>query len=78
MSDQPDNMVVAWMRKLDAKIDRIGEDVREIKQRTTTVEHQIAQVVATEASHYASLSSRLDRLEQRIDRIERRLDLVEP
>jgi hypothetical protein len=30
----------------------------EVRQRITTVEHQIAQAVATGASHYASLSTR--------------------
>lgn len=50
---------------------------REISQRLITVEHQIAQVVATEASHYAGLSERIEHLATRLDRIERRLDLMD-
>jgi hypothetical protein len=41
------------------------------------VDHQIAQVVATEANRYVGLSDRLDRISERLDRIERRLELTE-
>jgi len=61
-----ENMIVHWMRKIDEKLDRIGEDVRELKTRTGLLEQQ-----------YASLSSRIDRIELRLDRIEDRLGLVE-
>ena len=44
--------------------------------RHAPVEHQIAQVVATEVNHYVSLSDWLDRLVDRVERIERRLDIV--
>jgi hypothetical protein len=63
-------------RVLDSQI-AIREDVRELKHRMSTVEQQISNLAASEASHYASLSTRLDRLETRVERIERRLDLVE-
>jgi len=66
MSDEAENLVLVFLRRLDAKIDGLQADVRELKQRVTTVAHQIARVVATEASHYASLSSRLDRIEDRL------------
>jgi hypothetical protein len=72
--------VLDYLRKqfsrVHAKLDRHAEDMREIKQRLTPVEHQIAQVVATEANHYVSLSDRLDRLVDRVERVERRLDFV--
>jgi hypothetical protein len=63
-------------RVLD-RLDQQGIGLREVSQRLITVEHQIAQVVATEASHYAGLSERLEHVATRIERIERRLDLVE-
>ena len=76
MSDEPDNLTLVFLRRLDTKMDRVIEDVADVKQRLTTLEIQVGQMVATEASHYAQTMLRIDRVEVRIDRIERRLDLV--
>ena len=78
MSDGPESLVLVFLRRLDGKVDRIAVDVQEVKTRMTSVEQQVANLAATQASHYAILSTRLDRVESRLDRIERRLDLVEP
>jgi hypothetical protein len=43
---------------------------------TETLEIQLGQMVATEASHHVQTMLRIDRVEVRLDRIERRLDLV--
>jgi DNA anti-recombination protein RmuC len=64
MSEQNDNLVIALLRKIDAKVDQLGADVREIKNRLGILESQ-----------YASISSRHDRLDERVERIERRLSL---
>lgn len=66
MTDEPDNIVLRYLRRLDEKVDALREDNREIKTRLGFLEQQ-----------YASVSSRIDRIEHRLDRIERRLDLVE-
>ena len=66
MVDEPDNLVLRALRRVDEKLDRLIEDNREIKTRLGFLEQQ-----------YASLSSRMDRIEFRLDRIEKRLDLVE-
>jgi hypothetical protein len=80
MSDerQPDlNLVLELLRHIQSDQRVIRDDVRELKLRTSTVEHQIAQVIATEAAHYASLAGRLDRVDDRLDRMERRLGLLD-
>lgn len=81
MSDTGDRDVLDFLReqfgRVHAKLDRLGDDVRELKQRVTTLEIQVGSLVATESSHYAQTMLRMDRLETRLDRIERRLDLVE-
>ena len=74
MSDQAENLI---LRRLDLihkrnnriieGIDRLTDEVRSLKVRTTAVEDA---VVGT--------NRRLDRGEDRLERIERRLDLVEP
>jgi len=76
MSDQPENIMLVYLRRIDAKLDRLAEDVADLKQRMTALEIQVANLAATEASHYGNTSLRIDRIEARLDRIERRLDLV--
>ncbi|HET6305785.1 MAG TPA: hypothetical protein VFG12_01285 [Rhodopila sp.] len=77
MPDEPENFVLAFLRRLDTKIDDLRADTVELKQRMTTLEVQIASLSASEGSHYAQVMLRLDRHETRLDRIERRLDLID-
>ena len=63
---EPDNVVLAYPRRIDEKVDRVIDDVRDIKVRVTNLEQG-----------QAGIQRRLDRVEARLDRIERRLDLVE-
>jgi chromosome condensin MukBEF ATPase and DNA-binding subunit MukB len=64
--DQPDNLVLIYLRRIDTKIDRMTDDLSDLKIRMTNVEEGLAGV-----------NRRLDRSEARLDRIERRIDLVE-
>ena len=77
MSDEPENFMLVFMRRLDAKMDRMGDDIRELKARTIAVEQQLSGLSATVANHYVGTSMRLDRLETRVERIETRLELTE-
>ena len=72
MSDSPDNLVLTLLRRLDAKLDRLIDDVQDLKHRMTSVERQLGDL----RSDMAGMSARIDRLETRIDRIEQRLDIV--
>ena len=72
MSDSPDNLVLTLLRRLDSKLDRLIDDVQDLKHRMTSVERQLGDL----RSDMAGMSARIDRLETRIDRIERRLDIV--
>jgi predicted nucleic acid-binding Zn-ribbon protein len=74
MPEEPDNLVIRLLQqmhekqnRLEIKMDRIIDDVQDLKVRMTNVEENLAGV-----------NRRLDRLELRVDRIERRLDLIEP
>ncbi|MDO9223508.1 MAG: hypothetical protein Q7U20_07320 [Caulobacter sp.] len=66
MTDAPDNLVLQLLRKMDAKLDRVLDDVQDLKVRMTHVEEGLAGV-----------NRRLDRLDVRVDRIEKRLELVD-
>jgi len=63
---EPDNIVLVYLRRMDEKLDRLSDDVQDVKVRMTHVEEGLAGV-----------NRRLDRIESRVDRIERRLDLVD-
>ena len=63
---EPDSLVLVYLRRIDEKVDRLMDDVRDLKVRITGVEENLAGV-----------NRRLDRLEVRVDRIERRLDLAD-
>jgi archaellum component FlaC len=66
MSDGPDSLVLRFMRQVDAKLDRVIDDLGDIKVRVTNVEENLA-----------ALNRRVDRMDLRMERIERRLNLVE-
>ena len=66
MPAEPDNLVLVYLRRLDEKLDRVIDEVRDLKMRVTSLEEAVSGV-----------NRRMDRFEARLDRIERRLDLVE-
>ena len=63
---EPDNVVLVYLRRIDEKVDRVIDDVRDIKFRVTNLEEG-----------QAGIQRRLDRVEAPLDRIERRFDLVD-
>ena len=65
MTEQ-DNIVLEHLRHIGGAIDGVREDIREIRQRAGSLEHQ-----------YANKSNRLDRMDVRIERIQRRLELTD-
>jgi archaellum component FlaC len=66
MADEPDNILLQYMRRFDEKLDRVIDEMLDVKVRLTAVEEGLA-----------GINRRLDRLEVRVERIERRLDLVD-
>lgn len=65
MSDDPDNLVLVYLRGLDTKIDGLAADMVEVKERLGLLEAQ-----------YSSISRRTDRMSGDIEQIRRRLDIV--
>ena len=66
MADEPDNLFLVYLRRLDAKMDRVIDDLADVKVRLTNLEEG-----------QAVTSRRMDPIEAPLDRIERRLDLVD-
>jgi archaellum component FlaC len=66
MADEPDNIVLVMLRRIDQRTERMAEDLYDLKVRVTAVEEGLAGV-----------NRRLDRLESRVERIEKRLELTD-
>lgn len=66
MANEPDSIVLALLRKIDQRTERMADDLQDLKVCVTAVEEGLAGV-----------NRRLDRLEIRVDRIERRLELTD-
>ena len=66
MAEKPDNIILVMLRRIDARLERLVDDVQDLKIRMTHVVEELAGV-----------NRRLDRLEVRVDRIEKRLGLID-
>jgi hypothetical protein len=66
MTEGPDNIVLQYLRHISTQVDRLVEEMRDVKVRLTNLEENAAVV-----------SRRLDRIENRLDRIDVRLGLAE-
>lgn len=77
MTDQTENLMLVYLRRLDAKIDQVIETQGDHGRRLTSLEAAVGHLAATEASHYANTMVRIDGLSSRLDRMERRLELSE-
>jgi len=66
MANEPDNVVLVLLRKIDERTAWMADDLQDLKVRVTSVEEGLAGV-----------NRRLDRLDTRVDRIERRLELTD-
>ena len=63
---EPDNIVLIYFRRLDKRVDRLLDEMRDVKVRLTSVEE-----------NQAGVHRWMDRMDMRIERVERRLDLTE-
>ncbi|MBY0613595.1 MAG: hypothetical protein K2P80_15575 [Beijerinckiaceae bacterium] len=66
MVEEPDNLMLAILRKLDLRTERMAEDIHDMKIRLTSVEEGLAGV-----------NRRVDRIENRLEKIEKRLGLID-
>ena len=72
MSDEPDSIVLRYLRRIDERTERLEADMKDMKTRLTSVEEQVS-LLRSDTVH---VQHRLDRVEDRLGRIEKRLDLI--
>ncbi len=79
MDTEPDSSVLCYLRRIDEKLDRVSDDVSDLKGRVSAVETGLNAVrrdlVALSESD-ARLQVAIDRQSERLERIERRLDIA--
>ena len=80
MTESIDNLVLEHLRAMRADMTSLRDDVREVKNRLSTVEAgqgAILQHIGHLTSSIAQQQVSFDRLSDRVERIERRLNLVD-
>jgi septal ring factor EnvC (AmiA/AmiB activator) len=73
MAQDPENLTLRMLRKMDEKLDRLLNEQADMKLRRSSLEQKTAIVI----TDIARIDTRLDGFETRLARIEKRLDLVE-
>ena len=80
MTDEPDNLVLRYLRGLDTKFDAMREDMRDVKIRLAAVEvglNGVRRDIVGLSEADARMQVFIDRLSDRMERIENRLSLRE-
>ncbi|MEI7607781.1 MAG: hypothetical protein WCJ64_10395 [Rhodospirillaceae bacterium] len=80
MTEEPENLVLTYLRALRADISDIKETQREHGYRLTRIEGSIAGLrrdQAGDAETVAHLGARIDGLRDDVNRIKRRLDIID-
>ncbi|MDR3517453.1 MAG: hypothetical protein P4M00_16740 [Azospirillaceae bacterium] len=81
MTDEPESLTSVYLRRMDAKLDRVINEIAELKlcqNDTTRAVVGLRRDQVGDAETLAHVQSQIDRLHDDVDRIKRRLDLVEP
>jgi len=71
MAKEPSNIVLAHLRRIDRNVEKLVDDMGEVKTAIVALDGHMASTHVQVAGH----SSELDRIRARLDRIERRLEL---
>jgi len=79
MTDATESLILEYLKRFRADVDRVGGQQLELISRIGQLEIAVAALkseVAHTNENVAAISVRIDRLDQRIERIERRLELL--
>ncbi len=66
MADEPDSIVLRYLRQISDDVGNLRDDMRNVKVRITSMEE-----------NFGALNRRLDNFDLRLERIERRFGLVD-
>ena len=73
MTEEPENITIRYLRRLDEKVDRIGERMDEMNAEMRAMKSMLSGVMQNTVVHDSELAS----IRSRLERVEWRLDLME-
>ncbi len=73
MSDDPDNLPLRYLRRLDEKVDGLKAGIAELKADNLATKNMMAGFFHGEIAQDSAIGT----IKERLDRVERRLDLNE-
>jgi hypothetical protein len=73
MAEEPQSLVLEYLRRIDRKVDGLIEEFRHFNLRAAATESHIAGLHVQDVQQ----SGEIDRIKIRLDRVERRLELTE-
>ena len=73
MVDEPQNLVLEYLRRTDRKVDGLVEEFRHFNLRVAAAESHIAGMHMGDVQQ----GGEIDRIKLRLDRVERRLELTD-
>ena len=73
MPDEPTNIVLEHLRRIDRKVDDLAGDMRMVILRLGSIESHFGGLSISDVGQNAEI----DRIKQRLDRVERRLELTD-
>jgi hypothetical protein len=73
MAEEPDNITLRQLRRMDEKLDRLGDTMSDMAVDIRSTKTHLAGFMQNEVVHDTAIASIRDRL----SRVERRLDLTE-
>jgi tetrahydromethanopterin S-methyltransferase subunit G len=73
MADEPTNIALEHLRRIDRKADDLVGDMRQVILRLGSIERHMAGLNIAEIGQNAEI----DRIKERLERVERRLELTD-
>jgi hypothetical protein len=80
MVDEPENLALVYLRRLDEKVDALRTNMTDMTHRFASIEKLVAGLRVDFAhlrEDFVRLEHRIDRSDGRLDRIERHLGLID-
>ncbi len=74
MAEEPINIVLEHLRRIDRKVDGLSDDMRMVILRLRSIERHVGGFGISEVNQNAEI----DRIKERLQRMERRLELTDP
>jgi hypothetical protein len=73
VTDEPDGLALRYLRRLDGRMDRLGDQVSDLSAEVRAIRSHMAGFMQNEVAQDGAIAS----IRLRLDRIERRLGLQE-